>query len=136
MSWLKEPERGLAPEATALARAADPASSALSRDIVCPNCHLTFETARRFQMACPECAHEWEEASNRATGDNPRDVVAESPQRIVFFLIVAGAIVFVGLFSIWLGYLFWTAAQRTSLPTAIGAVIVLVLSGMLCGAVF
>ena len=39
------------------------------RLMTCPKCRQRFETMRRFQLACTECGHEWEEESKLSAGD-------------------------------------------------------------------
>jgi hypothetical protein len=56
-------------------RPAEPES--LSRTLRCPKCRQTFETMRRWRMACPECGHEWEEATVLTTGDKVSNVTSQ-----------------------------------------------------------
>jgi DNA-directed RNA polymerase subunit RPC12/RpoP len=55
------------------------------RQIKCPACGVTFETMRRFEMACPECGYEWEEPSHRTIIDSLREL----PGMIAFGVFVA-----------------------------------------------
>jgi hypothetical protein len=39
------------------------------RLMTCPKCRQRFETMRRFQLACTQCGHEWQEESKLSAAD-------------------------------------------------------------------
>ena len=55
------------------------------REVRCPHCRATFETMRRFEMACPKCGYEWEEPSHRTIIDSLREL----PRMIAFVVFLA-----------------------------------------------
>src|SRR5437588_12703531 len=54
--------------------ASDITTSVSEREVQCPHCLQSFETARRWQMSCPSCGYEWEEISKRTMGDRWADL--------------------------------------------------------------
>src|SRR5581483_10630225 len=45
----------------------------VTRVVRCPRCQQFFSTARRWQLACPECGYEWEEENHF----DPSEISAE-----------------------------------------------------------
>jgi hypothetical protein len=62
----------------------------IARVMRCPACRSTISTMRRWRMVCPDCAHEWEEPSNRTIADAISDARTSLGEYAVMAIIWTG----------------------------------------------
>ena len=70
----------------------------VSRIVRCPHCRQAFSTSRRWQMACPDCGYEWDEANNHRARDDLVETVEEHAVFWTMWLLLIG--IGVGAFAI------------------------------------
>jgi hypothetical protein len=108
----------------------------LSRVLRCPKCRQSFETMRRWRLACPECGHEWEEASQLGAGDRITRFRDDAFEHLFLWACWAGVtaiVLFVGAIFV-IGFL--RVAERggvgVALPLIAFLVVVILIVAALC----
>src|SRR3954469_8472532 len=106
------------------------------RVVMCPKCRQRFETMRRFQMACTQCGHEWEEDSKLSAGDKLGDFRTDAGEYLFMWACWAGmAARVLGVASIFvIGFL--GVVERRGAAPALPLVLLAVLVVFVVAAVF
>jgi hypothetical protein len=97
--------------------------TAITRTIRCPHCRREFSTARRWQLACPACAYEWDEENHYKAG---QDLKTDAPQYLVLGILWAVAIAMMTVVLGAAGYfVWWLIGQDAGAALSLGALLAL-----------